>query len=291
MAKAISLENLARFKSNYDTYVAGLISSAISGVYKPKGSKTVSQLNSLTGQQVGDVYNVTNSGTLTAGNVSVVAGDNVVWVTEGGTNKWDKLAGTIDLSGYLPLSAGSSKVLTGQLYANAGVRTNGIEFYGGEGGSTRYGDITTSDIEQGTGHRGLMFTSADEVYHFTGNEIGGGLANAIFTLKVTGLTQARELTVPNDSGTIALTKFLSSSNIATYLGYTPYDGETNSRGFITGITSQMVTNALGYTPYNSTNPNGYISGITASMINTALGADALTQNSFASNSDIDGLFS
>ena len=56
-------------------------------------------------------------------------------------------------------------------------------------------------------------------------------------------------------------------------------------------TSEMVTNALGFTPYNSTNPCGYISGITASMINTALGADALTQNSFATNSDIDGLFS
>lgn len=30
------------------------------------------------------------------------------------------------------------------------------------------------------------------------------------------------------------------------------------RGYITGITSSMVTNALGYTPYNSSNPAGYI---------------------------------
>lgn len=34
---------------------------------------------------------------------------------------------------------------------------------------------------------------------------------------------------------------------------------TNDTGFITGITSSMVTTALGYTPYNSTNPNGYTS--------------------------------
>lgn len=32
---------------------------------------------------------------------------------------------------------------------------------------------------------------------------------------------------------------------------------TNDSGFITGITSSMVTSALGYTPYNSTNPSGY----------------------------------
>lgn len=33
---------------------------------------------------------------------------------------------------------------------------------------------------------------------------------------------------------------------------------TNGAGYITGITSSMVTNALGYTPYNSSNPAGYI---------------------------------
>lgn len=33
---------------------------------------------------------------------------------------------------------------------------------------------------------------------------------------------------------------------------------TNGAGYITGINSSMVTNALGYTPYNSTNPSGYI---------------------------------
>jgi len=34
---------------------------------------------------------------------------------------------------------------------------------------------------------------------------------------------------------------------------------TNDSGFITGITSSDVTTALGYTPYNSSNPNGYTS--------------------------------
>lgn len=33
---------------------------------------------------------------------------------------------------------------------------------------------------------------------------------------------------------------------------------TNGAGFLTGINSSMVTTALGYTPYNSTNPSGYV---------------------------------
>ena len=44
-----------------------------------------------------------------------------------------------------------------------------------------------------------------------------------------------------------------------------------SQEYITGITSSDVTNALGYTPYNSTNPNGYTSnvGTVTSVNNTA----------------------
>lgn len=36
---------------------------------------------------------------------------------------------------------------------------------------------------------------------------------------------------------------------------------TNETGYITGIDSNDVTTALGYTPYNSTNPNGYTSNV------------------------------
>ena len=37
------------------------------------------------------------------------------------------------------------------------------------------------------------------------------------------------------------------------------NGSVDSSSYITGITSGMVTTALGYTPYNSSNPSGYIS--------------------------------
>lgn len=72
------------------------IDNAISAVYRYKGTRTVAQLNALTGQVVGDVYNVSDAGTLTDGNVQVIAGDNVAWTENG----WDKLANDIDWSTY-----------------------------------------------------------------------------------------------------------------------------------------------------------------------------------------------
>lgn len=41
---------------------------------------------------------------------------------------------------------------------------------------------------------------------------------------------------------------------------------TNESGYITGIDSNDVTTALGYTPYNATNPNGYISSASVSSL-------------------------
>jgi hypothetical protein len=50
---------------------------------------------------------------------------------------------------------------------------------------------------------------------------------------------------------------LTSSDVTNALTYTPYNS-TNPAGYISSINSSMVTTALGYTPYDATNPNGYI---------------------------------
>lgn len=44
-----------------------------------------------------------------------------------------------------------------------------------------------------------------------------------------------------------------------------------AQGYLTSITSEMISAALGYVPYSSENPAGYISGITSNMVITALG--------------------
>ena len=71
----------------------------------------------------------------------------------------------------------------------------------------------------------------------------------------------------NDTGFITS---ISSEDVTTALGYIPYDS-TNPDGFISGIDSEDVTIALGYTPYDSTNPDGFISSITSVDVTEALG--------------------
>ena len=64
---------------------------------------------------------------------------------------------------------------------------------------------------------------------------------------------------------------ITSTDVTTALGYTPYNGSTNPNGYITGISGTDVTTALGYTPYNAANPAGYITGINSADVTTALG--------------------
>ena len=47
--------------------------------YTPKGEADVATLNGLSGQENGDLYTMTDSGTLTDGSLAVVAGDTVAW--------------------------------------------------------------------------------------------------------------------------------------------------------------------------------------------------------------------
>lgn len=50
---------------------------------------------------------------------------------------------------------------------------------------------------------------------------------------------------------------ITSNQVTTALGYTPYNGATNSSAFLTGVTSTQIITALGFTPYSAANPNGY----------------------------------
>ena len=100
-------------KSYVDNKVSGLqtadqvqaaISSAITGVYTPKGSIAFASLPTAAAGNKGWVYNVSDAFTTTAAFVegaghSYGAGTNVVCVDAGsGSYKWDVLAGTIDLT-------------------------------------------------------------------------------------------------------------------------------------------------------------------------------------------------
>lgn len=93
------------------TNVNSLISAAVSGAYKAKGSSDFASIPQLTSAAVGDVYNVTDAFTTTADFVEGVgksygAGTNIVCVDSdgAGTKKWDVLAGFVNLTEYVKSS-------------------------------------------------------------------------------------------------------------------------------------------------------------------------------------------
>ena len=118
--------------------------------------------------------------------------------------------------------------------------------------------ISSSDVTSALGYTPYNSTNPS-----------GYQANILETVKVNGTaltptTKTVSITVPtsttqltNDSGYITS---ISSSDVTTALGFTPYNS-TNPDGFLTTVTSSDVTMALGYTPYNSTNPSGYQANI------------------------------
>lgn len=83
-------------------------------------------------------------------------------------------------------------------------------------------------------------------YYSTSNP-NGYQANVLESVKVNGNT----LPITNKSVSITMPTKVSDL--------------TNDTGFITGITSSMVTTALGYTPYSSANPNGYQANVIESV--------------------------
>ena len=96
----------------------------------------------------------------------------------------------------------------------------------------------------------------------------------VSNLIINTLTSAQFDTItPSDTELYFVTdEVISSSDVITALGYTPYNGTTNPNGYITSISSGDVTTALGFTPYNgTTNPNGYITSISSGDVTTALG--------------------
>lgn len=103
---------VADARTNLDVYskaeVNTAIDTAVASAYHAAGTKTVAQLTNalLVAANLGNVYNITDSGTTTADFVDgaghpIEAGDNVgICDVGGGVYKFDLLSGFVDLSGY-----------------------------------------------------------------------------------------------------------------------------------------------------------------------------------------------
>ena len=87
------------------------VDQKVTGVYKFQGSvRDVAALLALTGIKRGDVYDVREAGTLNG--EAILPGDNVAATADNPTiTQWDKLAGKVDLSGYLQKNGDASNTI------------------------------------------------------------------------------------------------------------------------------------------------------------------------------------
>lgn len=85
------------------------------------------------------------------------------------------------------------------------------------------------------------------------------LTNGVASLDSTTYAQASQLAnyQPLDADLTAIAGLSGTSGLLKKTAANTWALDTNT--YLTGITGSQVTNALGYTPYNSTNPNGYTS--------------------------------
>jgi hypothetical protein len=119
---------------------------------------------------------------------------------------------------------------------------------------------------------------------------GGSGGRALSNLVITLIDNADEgLKVTSDNVEL----FFVNTNQIQYKGANlATQSYVTSQGYLTGITSLQVTNALGFTPYNATNPSGYITssaltaylplagGIMTGVINMA-GTQIILSSGFA----------
>ena len=115
----------------------------------------------------------------------------------------------------------------------------------------------------GTGESGKIYITTDnnKTYRWGGSSYIEITASPGSTDSVAEGTTNLYFTTARARASISVSGSLSYNSTTGVISYTQpsnVSAFTNDSGYITGITSAMVTGALGYTPYNSTNPAGYI---------------------------------
>ena len=228
--------------------------TSLSWVAVNPGSGTVTQVSFTNGNG----FSGTVSTSTTTPNISI--GTSITGILKGnGTSVSAASAGT-DYLASLPTAStttlggvkvdGSSVTINGSgvISVSAGL-AGSVVFKGGWDASTN-----TPTLASGTGTAGWMYIVT------TGGtrNLGGGAATYA----------AGDLLVYDGSNWI---------DVAANNGVVSFNTRT---GAIT-LTSSDITNALGYTPYNSTNPNNYLTGITSSQVTTALGFTPLQTTSLS----------
>ena len=249
-----------------------------------------------------------------AGNIATNTADIATNAGNIATNTSNIATNTADIAtinGKIPTQASTSNQLADKAFVNSSIATStatfrgtfnslaDLEAYSGPKDDNDYAFVVTVDAAGNTLYNRYKYDGTQWLFEYALNNSSftaaqwASIQSGITSADVTQIT-----TNKNDISTIngTLSGFgnivthnvdefataaqgakadtalqnITGTMVTDALGYTPYNA-TNPAGYISGITSSDVTTALGYTPYNATNPAGYISGITSSDVTTALG--------------------
>lgn len=203
-------------------------------------------------------------------------------------------------SSYYPLSGNPSSFLTSISGLNISTLNNdsgyitvsSLSGYANLSGNNIYSGTNTFNNDIG----GLKWTiyNTDGHFVFDNNFINsdgfGNISATSFTGLGTGLTgTASSLSIGGNAATVTNGVYTSSSYTnPSWITSLAWSKITGAPSFLTSITSSDVTTALGYTPYNSSNPNNYITSSAVAAAYQPLDSDltsiaALSTTSFGRN--------
>lgn len=228
----------------------------------------------LTGNAIVGVGNISSTGALSVASISVqgsvVASSNVI--ASANMQAADFLIGGVSVLD----SINYADLLNKPTLATVATTGN----YNDLNNRLTFSAVATTGNYNDLNNRPSIPTDVADLTDNTGL-IGGGAFTDLSDTPDSYVGEAGKYLVVNPGATglafSTVTTSITSQQIISALGYTPYNGTANSNGYINDNVG--IVDALGYTPYNgATNPNGYITGITDTLVINALGFTPYANN-------------
>jgi hypothetical protein len=202
-------------------------------------------------------------------------GSKLIDVQIGGVSKFTVgKTGTITATGIVESTSGGFKFPDGTTQTTASVGAGGtvtsVTGAGTVSGLTLTGNITTSGSLTLGGTLSLTsgnVTSALGYTPYNDTNPAGYITSSALSPYLTSATAATTYQ-PLDGDLTAIAALAGTVGLIRKTAANTYSLDTDT--YLTGITSEQVTTALGYTPYNATNPSGYLStvSLTANVTGT-----------------------
>jgi hypothetical protein len=182
--------------------------------------------------------------------------------------------GTVTATGLIESTSGGFRFPDGTTQTTASVSSAGtvtsVTGAGSVSGLTLTGNVTTSGSLTLGGTLSLTSGNVTDALGYTpynATNPAGYITSSALTPYLTSATAATTYQ-PLDGDLTAIAALAGTVGLVRKTAANTYLLDTDT--YLTGITSGQVTTALGYTPYNATNPSGYLStvSLTANVTGT-----------------------